>query len=374
MRMRMWRGASGIRGLNVTGLLFTLLLTLLACTVGHAPDSAPPPLVTPTLIRVPEVSDDAARVELYTQQILAQQEQQAINATLAAVYAQQTATVEAFAATATARAWDATATAEAQRATATARAWQTTVEAAYAQGTATAQAHHVQATATAQVAATATAQADHAARATATVEAVYFQATATAIADQQAVEEALRKERIRREQLVTRQEEIVYPVKAYGPWVILLALVGLILWGGHGILKAYMLRLRAIQRDERGDAPVLILNQGRQIVAYDPDRAFGPALLMGRDGQVTQPQLAPPELQGPVTLRDQTIDAVTRGRPGNAPSAQQKRAAQAMVAQPPPTRPTPAGPVRIVEARQVRGWLKDVTPQALRGMLTLDEE
>jgi hypothetical protein len=79
-------------------------------------------------------------VELYAQQILAQQEQQAINATLAAVYAQQTATAEAFVATATARAWAATATTEAQRGTTTAVAWQTTVRAAYAYGTATAHA------------------------------------------------------------------------------------------------------------------------------------------------------------------------------------------------------------------------------------------
>ncbi len=181
---------------------------------------------------------------------------------------------------------------------------------------------------------------------------------------------ALRAEQIRREQLATRREEIIYPVKAYGPWVILVAVVILILWGGTRMIRAYELRLRAIPRDARGDAPVLILNQGRQLVAYDPDRAFGPATVFG--DAVEQPQLAAPDVQERVTLRDQTIDAVTRGLAGSKrqrPARQ--RAAQIMTRQPPPTI---KGPIRVVDPRRVRGWLQDVTPQALRNALTIDAD
>lgn len=373
-------GKRGTRQIGVLIALMFLLSLLLSCTetAGYPAGMAP----TPTMLWTGLPSDDA-RVELYAQQILAQQEQQAINATLAAVYAQQTATAEAIAATATARAWDATATVEAQRATATAVAWRTTTEAAYAYATATAQAQQIQATATAaayivqttataQVAGTATARADQAARATATVEAIYFQATTTAVAAQQASETAMRAEQIRREQLATQREEIVYPVRAYGPWVILAAVVLLILWGGYGVIKAYTLRLRVIQRDERGDAPLILLEQRRAIGLFDSDKGFWPALVFGRDGQVQQPQLAPPELQERVTMRDQTIDAVTRGLPGNATRRPAGRRAAQIIAQQPP--PAITGPVQIVEPQQVRGWLRDVTPQALRNVLQSDHK
>ena len=157
-------------------------------------------------------------------------------------------------------------------------------------------------------------------------------------------------------------------MRAYGPWVILVAVVILILWGGYRMIRAYELRLRAIPRDARGDAPVLILNQGRQLVAYDPDRAFGPATVFG--DKVQQPELAAPDVQERVTLRDQTIDAVSRGLAGGTSRRPSRRkAAQLMAGQPPPAI---KGPIRVVEPRRVRGWLQDVTPQALRNALTID--
>jgi hypothetical protein len=87
---------------------------------------------------------------------------------------------------------------------------------------------------------------------------------------------------------------------------------------------------------------------------------------------VQQLQLTPPKIQERVTMRDQTIDAVTRGLPGTGrkrPSG--KRAARLM------THPSSTGgqrPVRIVEPQQVRGWLRDVRPQAMRRLIQGDGE
>ncbi|MFN3762243.1 MAG: hypothetical protein ACK4WK_03455, partial [Anaerolineae bacterium] len=49
----------------------------------------------------------------------------------------------------------------------------------------------------------------------------------------------------------------------------------------------------------------------------DPDRSFGPVLEIRPQG-VSQPQLAPPEAQAQVTARDQAVDLMSRGLPGQA--------------------------------------------------------
>ncbi len=352
---------------------------LLSCSgMGTYAPAGPGIAATPTMFPS-DLPPDDARVELYAQQILAQQEQQAINATLAAVYAQQTATAEAHAVTATAEARAATATVAAQRATATAAAWQATVAAGHAQGTATAQAqaahatdtaqaYQVQATATAESAATATARAEAAARATATVAAFYFEATATAVAGQQSAEAILRGEQLRREQLATRRAEIIYPVRAYGPWLILAALVTLLIYGGYRMVRAVEQRVRVVK----------LLGNEREIILQD-DAVIQPARhTSGYLDYASYRHLPPPppEDQRETTRRAQLVEGLRalHSTSGGSGSALSERQAQALQRLSQPGAPNLSGPVRIVEAREVRGWLQDVTPQALRNVLTVSRE
>jgi hypothetical protein len=48
----------------------------------------------------------------------------------------------------------------------------------------------------------------------------------------------------------------------------------------------------------------------------DPDLFFGAAVSIGKSGQPEAPQLAAPELQSQVKARDQAVDLVSRGLPG----------------------------------------------------------
>jgi len=117
--------------------------------------------------------------------------------------------------------------------------------------------------------------------------------------------------------LEAERARLTYPVRAYGPWVLLLTAFALLLWAGYRMTKAAEARVRAVPRDARGDAPILVLPlQGGGETVIDPDRSFGPALEVREE--VSQPQLAPPEYQAGVTARDQAVDLVSRGLPGTA--------------------------------------------------------
>jgi len=318
-------------------VIATLCGRLMACAE-TAPASfsaavaAQPPAVTSTALR-PTV--EAAQVEQYLQAIQAQ-------ATLDAIHAQQTATViaqlaiataqaredaaaeQARRATATARAWEYAATEQAIRATATARAWEATAtaEAASAIATATAEAGHATATA-------------RAGEATATIATIIFntQATATKAADNAiATVQAAEAEKA---ELDAKRAQLTYPVRAYGPWVLLFAFVALLLWGLYRLIQVEAIRRRVIQRDARGDAPLVVVERpGGEIVVFDPDRGFWPVTVIDGRGQVTQPALAPPELQERVTARDQAVDLATRGLP-ERPARRTATAAARQMAAPP---------------------------------------
>ncbi|MEA3397439.1 MAG: hypothetical protein U9R05_08260, partial [Chloroflexota bacterium] len=308
-----------------------LLCVLLMACAESSPSSysagiaAQPPAITSTALR-PTV--EAAQVDQYLQAIQAQ-------ATLDAVHAQQTATAIAQSATATAQAWEYAATQQAMRATATAQAWQATAtaQAQAIRATATAQAQMAQAAAIAKAErATATARAWEA---TATVEIIVFneQATATKAADNAiATVQAAEAEKA---ELEAKRARLTYPVRAYGPWVILCAAVALLLWGLYRLIQAEVIRRRVIQRDARGDAPLVVVERpGGEIVVFDPDRGFWPVTVIDAQGQVTQPALAPPELQERVTARDQAVDLATRGLPGRTPRRNSTAAARQLAAPP----------------------------------------
>jgi len=248
-----------------------LLAVLVAC--GTLPESLP--TITPT--STPDV------YQLALGNIQAQATLDAMQATSQALSANLTATAYAptqqAMETATERAWTITGW------TATAAVEQT---ATASSGTATAQAW----TPTPNF--------------TATVESAAASAQATALHGQAvSVELAIERERL------TNQARAVLPL-AFTAVVIMTALV--LLW-------RYM-RVRPIQRDNRGDAPLLIIDGA----VYDADRNPLPVMKMEK-GQPQIPMLTPPELQGPTTARDQAID-LARGLP---PGKAQQQAQRAML-------------------------------------------
>jgi hypothetical protein len=247
----------------------------------------------------------ASAAEATRQALDAQQRQNEINATATAQAAQAHAQ-----ATARAAAAQATATAQVAHATATAQA-------AAAQGTATAQAAAAQETATAESrVATATAQSQRATattqagQATATIQAYYWQQTVSA---QQVTATAVARQQ-EQEDMELQRQRLTHPLRTFGPWVLLIASVaatGYIAWRMVTVLE---IRLRALKRDARGDAPVYAAGSGRAITLYDPDRNFwaGATII---DGQVIQVYDTAPSAdhQARVVAGDQAVDLVTRG-------------------------------------------------------------
>jgi hypothetical protein len=355
----------------LSGALVLLLLACSESTTATSYQVGEPPVVTSTALR-PTV--EQAQVDVYLNAIAAEEERQAIDATLTAVYAAQTATAVALQRTATAESVQATRTADVQRATATAQARATATAQAAAYAHATATAVHDHATATAQLAATRHAWTATAVAATARAEQAHATATAAAARSREAERAALAQERLRREQMETQRQRLIYPLRAYGPWVIGLFVLGLLVWGGYRAIRALEMRLRAIHRDARGDAPLMIFQQGGRIVAYDPDRAFGPATVF--DAEVTQPQLTEPAAQERTTARDQTIDLTSRGVPQERRRSRRVSQTQGRRLLERASRPRSGEPgeVQVVPPTRVRPWLREVRPQALRHALTVEGE
>jgi hypothetical protein len=260
-----------------------------------------------------------------------------------------------------------TATAEAQIA-----ADQERTAAGYASATATAENYYME---VARINATATAEAiareekQRAIEATST--AVAFQPTATAIA-QAAVARDIELERQRlalaeeqrRAARKARQDEMLLPFTTYGPWVIGVILAGVLIYGLIRLIITFELRGRAIKRDARGDAPLMVMRNGRATVIYDADRMFGPVTRMEAGG-ITMPALIDDAYQAQVTMRDQAVDLATRHLPQadtdrRGMNSRQRAAAKlAMTGGAPPI-------VRVIDAQAVRGWLQEVNPQALQ--------
>ncbi len=349
-----------------------LLVLTMVCngTTPTATQATPPPITSAAL----QPTLEQAQVEVYLETIRTERQQRELQLTLESLYAQQTATAAARQALAdeeaTRQSRESTATAEARIATATAAAWRTTVEAAQALATATAEAHHATATANAMLFA-------QAGTATAAAWAVNATATADSLRSLATVQ-AADAERAR---LAAERERMVYPLQAYGPWILGGTLFLTLLWVGVWLVRQLGPRLSAVSRDARGDAKILIFtdDQGRKII-LDPDRSLGPATTV-IDGQVTQPALAPLEYQERVTARDQAVDLAHRGLPGNAPARRRaptpQQAAQLM-APPAPVKALPGGKVRIIPPQEARAWLDEVTQQALKnvieGEIVEDEE
>jgi len=243
-----------------------LLLMLTAC--GTLPETLP--AATPT--STPDVSTGSTTdiYQLTLGNIQAQATLDAMQATSQAISANLTITAYAptqqAIETATERAWTMTSW------TATAAVEQTATSAS---GTSTAQAW----TPTPNF--------------TATVEAAAASAQATALHGQAVSVE-----------LAVERERMMNKVQAVAPWIALLVVFV------FGLVMAFRWsRVRPIQRDGRGDAPLLVIDGA----IYDADRNPLPVMKMEK-GQPQIPMLTPPELQGPTTARDQAID-LARGLP-----------------------------------------------------------
>ncbi len=93
--------------------------------------------------------------------------------------------------------------------------------------------------------------------ATATADAVRFQQTATAEAIAGAVTATAESAAaIRQAELTTRREELIYPLKAYGPWALVVLLAGLCAFAVIRFIKAAEVRARDPARRARRRAGV----------------------------------------------------------------------------------------------------------------------
>ncbi|MBE0408823.1 MAG: hypothetical protein IBX69_03730 [Anaerolineales bacterium] len=258
--------------------------------------------------------------------------QDALQAAYIAANATEESIRAAAAATQTQQVWNATATADSSQATATSAAhatamsWSSTATQSAWNNQATADVASVQALQTAQAA-----QADMA-------------------------------------RMAAERQRTINKIQAAAPWVILAIAVPLVaylawIWG-----NTEALRRRAIPRDPRGDAPILILDDHGRRNVIDPDLFFGSALSIGKSGQPEAPQLAAPELQSQVKARDQAVDLVSRGLPGQPP---RRRALPALTQ--PPSNPL-LGNIRVVEPDEVKDWISDVLPRIQQKALQEGED
>ncbi len=163
--------------------------------------------------------------------------------------------------------------------------------------------------------------------------------------------------------LATERQRAINTVQAAAPWIILAIAVPLVaylawLWG-----NAEALRRRAIPRDPRGDAPILILDDHGRRNVIDPDLFLGAAVSIGKSGQPEAPLLAAPELQSQVKARDQAVDLVNRGLPGQP----HRRRALPSLNQPQPD--PQVTNIRVVEPEEVKDWISDVMPRIQRQAL-----
>ncbi len=341
-----------MRGIVIIVMCSVLLLACASGAGSTAGMLSAPPVVTSVALR------GTVEAEQVDQYMLAARAQ----STIAAVRVMQTVT---------AIAGQEEEAAAAVRATAT--AWAVTVEADRVKAVAEAEAEMARLAAADRRAA----EEQRVAQATATIEAIIFQQQATATAAAWGVQATATVEaaqaiaivqaaEVEIARLAAERERIVYPVRAYGPWLMLFASLGLLIWGMVRLVRAYEIRLRAIPRDERGDSPVWVFEQRGQITIYDPDRSLGPATVFER-GIITQPMLTDADRQERITRNDQMVDLSSRGLPGQRPPARTRAGEQ--MSQEEPQRPR----VRIVDAAAVRPWLQDVRPQVLGAITDVAE-
>lgn len=173
---------------------------------------------------------------------------------------------------------------------------------------------------------------------TATIAAAAASAKATAIyADGQSAE------------LAAERERMMNGIWAVTPWLALVVVLGLCL-----VIVWKWSLVRPIQRDSRGDAPLLVL--GGKI--YDADRNPYPIATLDGDKPAI-PALTAPEMQAATTTRDQLIDLASRS--GGAAAG---RAAANAAPQKRPALPQQQA-VRVLPPGEAGAIMRDVLPAML---------
>ena len=315
-----------IKGFTLLFFLVLVGLALSACGEASLPRSDPnltgvQARVTLEYIQAVQTSTvQAQKAAQWQATVQAGETQDAMQATYVSVQATQEARRSAAAAAQTQQAWSATATSDSVKSTATAAA---TATAASWYGTATQSAWNRQAT----------------------VEAASLMQMQTAQASQAELA-----------QMAVERQRTINNIQAAAPWVILAIIVLLAaylawIWG-----KAEVLRRHVIPRDQRGDAPILILEDHGWRNVIDPDLFFGAVISIGKAGKPEAPTLVAPELQAQVKARDQAVDMVHRG----LPSVSQRNRELPLPAGL-PQNPVPPE-IRVVDPGEIREWLADVLP------------
>lgn len=179
---------------------------------------------------------------------------------------------------------------------------------------------------------------------TATVDAAAASAKATALHG-----EAVSVE------LAIDRERMMNNLWAVTPWVALIMLLVV-----FAVIAMRWSRVRPIQRDARGDAPLLILDG----VVYDADRNPQPLLdISGNKPAI--PALTDPDLQAATTTRDQMIDLASRGNPVQG---RREAARKAMAQNIPPNQPQ----ISVLTPEESKPLLRDVLPGIVRDTLEVD--
>jgi hypothetical protein len=283
-------------------------------------------------IRLTQQSAESLRVEMGARMTATQQ---ALDGTATAVRHDENVAQAQAAAAATKVVWNVTvaaakvqdeATARAQAA-ATEQAYVQATSTAYAQGTAT-QAAVIGLTATIQAAATA-------ASAERTQQAPFVAAQMTAV---QAQAESA--------ELAATRARMTNGVLAWGPWVIVLAALGITAFSIYRKSQ-----VGTVERDSNGMMPGVVIFHRGQKQFISPDRMFGPVLTLDQSG-ISAPVLADPDRQEGTTRRAQAVEAI-----GALPPQQQRQGIGLMsetfsqAAQ----RPN----IEVVENGQVRNWIDE---------------
>ena len=254
-------------------------------------------------------------------------------------YAHQlTATVEAHNMQATERAWSAQSTEQSANSTATARVWEATTTAASVQSTSTAAelatVQAIQATAT-----------QHAFDITSTADYAAVQAYAT-----QQFSKAKQAE------LTIQRGELTNQIRAITPWGMLIVtfLVAM------SVSRNWM-RVRVIQRDPHGDAPLLLdVVDG---VAFDMDR--NPAATAGiqREDLKSLPQFSA-STHSQIAARDQLLSMASRGL-ASGDDAIVRRTIAKQIADSSFSSPGTKPDLQVIDIQETKPLFKDVLPRML---------
>jgi len=183
---------------------------------------------------------------------------------------------------------------------------------------------------------------------TATVDAAAASAQATALHGQAVSVE-----------LAIERERMMNKVQATAPWAALGIILAVLI-----VIALRWSKVRPIQRDSRGDAPLLIIDGS----VYDADRNPYPLLdLSGKKASI--PALTATEIQSATTARDQMIDLATRGIQGQA-NPQHKALAQKTAAQ--NILPAPPSPIQVISPEQARPLLGNAINGIVRDAIDAD--